>query len=66
MTLYISRGSVVKNLPARQETWVPSLVLEDPLEKEVAIHSSILAWEIPWKEEPGELQSMLLQKSLHD
>ena len=46
MTLYISRGSVVKNLPAKQETWVPSLVLEDRLEKEVAIHSSILAWEI--------------------
>ena len=63
MTLYISRGSVVKNLPAKQETWVPSLVLEDRPEKEVAIHSSILAWEIPWKEEPGGLQSRGSQKS---
>ena len=48
MTLYISRGSMVKNLPAKQETWVPSLVLEDRLEKEVAIHSSILAMGNPW------------------
>ena len=58
--------SVVKNLPAMQETQetqVPSLGAEDPLEKEVAPHSSILAWEIPWTEEPGGLQSMELQKS---
>ena len=56
-------GSVVKNPPAMQETWVRSLGQEDPLEKEMATHSSILAWEIPWTEEPGALQSMGLQKS---
>ena len=44
-------GSVVRNLPAMQETWFQSLGWEDPLEKEVATHSSILAWEIPWTEE---------------
>ena len=44
-----------KNLPAMQETWVQSLGWEDPLEKEMETHSSILAWEIPWTEEPGEL-----------
>ena len=44
-----------------QETWVPSLGQEDPLEKGMATHSSILAWEIPWTEEPGGLQSMGLQ-----
>jgi len=46
-----------------QEMWVCSLGGEDPLEKEMATHSSILAWEIPWTEEPGGLQSMELQKS---
>ena len=51
-------GSVVKNLPAMQETQVWSLGGKDPLEKEKATHSSILAWEIPWIEEPGGLQSM--------
>ena len=56
-------GSVVKNLPAMQETRVPSLGHEDPLEKEMATHSSILAWEIPWTEELGGLQSMGSQKS---
>ena len=56
-------GLVVKNLPAKQETWVRSLGRQDPLEKEMATHSSILAWEIPWTEEPGGLQSMELQKS---
>ena len=45
----------VKNLPALQETWVLSLGWEDPLEKGMAIHSSILAWRIPWTEEPGRL-----------
>ena len=45
----------VKNLPAVQETWVLSLGWEDPLEKEMATHSSILAWRIPWTEEPGGL-----------
>ena len=48
---------MVKNLPAMLETWVPSLGQEDPLEKEKAIHSSILAWRIPWTEELGGLQS---------
>ena len=46
-----------------QEMWVRSLVWEDPPEKEMATHSSILAWDIPWMEEPGELQSMKLQKN---
>ena len=49
-----------------QETWVWSLRQEDPLEKEMATHSSILAWEIPWTEEPDGLQSVGLQKSLSD
>ena len=51
-------GSVVKNSPAKQETQVQSLGQEDPLEKEMATHSSILAWEISRTEEPGRLQSM--------
>ena len=50
---------MVKNLPAVQDMWVPSLGREDPLEKELATHSSILAWEIPWAEKPGRLQSRL-------
>ena len=50
-------GSVVKNPPAKQETWVLSLDWEDHLEKEMATRSSILAWEIPWTEEAGRLQS---------
>ena len=49
---------MVKNLPAIQESRVQSLGQEDPLEKEMATHSSILAWEIPWTEKPGGLQSM--------
>jgi len=53
----------VKNLPAMQETWVQSLGQEDPLEKEMATHSSVLAWKISWTEEPGGLQSMMLQGS---
>ena len=56
-------GSAVKNLLGMQETQVRSLDWEDPLKKERATHSSILAWEIPWTEEPGELQSMGSQKS---
>ena len=51
-------GFVVKNPPALQEMWVWSLSQEDPLEKEMATHSNILAWEIPWTEEPGGLQFM--------
>ena len=58
-------GSAVKNPLAMQETWVLPLGLEDPLEKEMATHSSILAWEIPWTEEPGGLQSVGLQNR-HD
>ena len=53
---------MVKNMPANQETGVRSLSQEDPLEKEMATHSSILAWEIPWKVEPGGLQFMGLQR----
>ena len=56
----------VKNLPAKQEMWVRSLGQEDPLEKEMATHSSILAWEIPWTEEPGGLQSMGSQRVRQD
>ena len=56
-------GSTVKNPPAMQETWVLFLDREDPLEKEMATHSSILVWEIPWTEEPGGLQSVGLQNS---
>ena len=51
-------GSVVKNLLAMQKTWVRSLGWEDPLEKGMATHSSILAWRIPWTEEPAGLESM--------
>ena len=54
---------MVKNLPAKQGTWVQSLGQEGPLEEEMATHSSIFAWDIPWTEEPGELQSMGSQKS---
>ena len=57
---------MVKNLPARQETWVPSLGGEDPLEKGMATHSSILAWKMPGIEEPGGLQSMGLQRVRHN
>ena len=56
----------VKRLPAMQETWVRSLGREDPLEKEMATHSSTLAWKIPWTEEPGRLQSMELQRVGHN
>ena len=62
-------GSAVKNLPVMQETqetWVQSLGREDPLEKEMATHSSILAWKIPWAEEAGRLQSMGSRRVGHD
>ena len=55
-------AQLVKNLPAMQETWVQSLGWEDPLEEGMAAHSSILAWKIPWTEEPGGLQSMESQR----
>ena len=57
---------MVKHLPAMRETRVQSLGWEDPLEKEIAIHSSTLAWKIPWTEESGRLQSMGLQRVRHD
>ena len=56
----------VENPPAIQETWVQSLGWEDTLEKQMATHSSILAWRIPWTEEPGDLLSMGLQRVRHD
>ena len=56
----------MKDLPAMQEAWVQSLGQEDPLEEEMVTPSSILAWRIPWTEEPGELQSMGSQKSEHN
>ena len=66
----ITRAALVaqtgKNLPAVQKTWVPSLNQEAPLEKGMATHSSILAWRIPWTEEPGGLQSMRSQRDQHD
>ena len=55
-------AQLIKNLPAVQETWVQSLGWEDPLEKEMATHSSTLAWKVPWTEEPGRLQSMGSQR----
>ena len=59
-------AQMVKNLPSVQETRVHSLGWEDPLEKGMASHSSILAWRIPWTEEPGRLQSVGLQRVGHD
>ena len=53
---------MVKNPPAMQETWVPSLGREDPLEEEMETHSSILAWRVSWTEEPGRLQSRVSQR----
>ena len=59
-------AQMVKHLPAMRETQVRFLGWEDPLEKEMATHSSVLAWKIPWTEEPGRLQSMGLQRVRHD
>ena len=59
-------AQMVKNLPAMQETWVRSLGQEDVLEKRMATHSSILAWRIPWTEEPGGLQSVGSQRVEHN
>ena len=58
--------TMVKDLPAMQEAQLQSLGREDPLEKRIATHFSILAWRIPWTEEPGGLQSMGLQRAGHD
>ena len=72
LSIYICRdsgfpvSSLVKNVPAMQDTQVRSLGWEDPLEKEMATHSSTLAWRIPWREEPGRLQSMGSQRVGHD
>ena len=63
---YFPVAQIVKNLPAVQETWVQSLGQEDPLEKELAIHSSILDWRIPRIEEPEGLQFMGSQRVGHD
>ena len=57
---------MVKFLPAKQETWVPSLGQEDLLEKEMDTYSRILAWKMPWMEQPGRLQSMGSQRAGHD
>ena len=62
-------GSMIKNPPAMQETqeiWVPSLGWEDAREEELATYSSILAWRVTWTEEPGGLQSIGLQRFVHD
>ena len=70
LAIYIHRASLaaqtVKHLPAMQETQVRSLGWEDPMEKEMATHSSIPAWRIPWIEEPGRLQSTGSQRVGHD
>ena len=59
-------AQMVKNLPAMWETWILSMGQEDPLEKGIATHSRILAWRIPWTEEPGGLRAMGLQRVGHD
>ena len=59
-------AQMIKNPPAKPETWVQPSGWEDPLEKGTATHSSILAWRIPWTKEPGRLQSMGLQRVGHD
>ena len=61
----MSVTQTAKNLPAMQETWVQSLSQEDPLKREIATHSSILAWRIPWTEGPGGLQSLASQRVGH-
>ena len=66
LCLVIIVAQRLKCLPAMWETWVPSLGREDPLEKEMATYSSILAWRIPWAEEPGGLQSTGLQRVRHN
>ena len=63
-SLLITLAQMVKNMPAMQEIQVLSLGQEDPLEKRMATHSSILAWKIPWTEEPGRLQSMGSQSDM--
>ena len=59
-------AQLVKNPPAMRETWIRSLGWDDPLEKGIATYSSVLAWRIPWTEEPGRLQFMGSQRVRHD
>ena len=59
-------AQTIQNSPAMQETWVQSLGQEDAMEKRMATHASLLAWRVPWTEEPGGLQSMGLQRVRHD
>ena len=59
-------AQIIRNPPAMQETWARSLGRENPLEEDMATHSSILAWKIPWTKEPGGLQSIGSQKVRHD
>ena len=59
-------AQTVKRPPTMWETWVQSLGQEDPLEKDMATHSSTLAWKIPWREEPGKLQFMESQRVVHN
>ena len=59
-------AQMVKRLPTMKETWIQPLGWKDLLEKEMTTHSSILAWKIPWMEEPGRLQSMRLERVIHD
>ena len=66
LLLTVTKTQMVKRLPTMWETRVRSLGWEDPLEKEMATHSSTLAWKIPWTEEPGRLQSMGSQRVGHD
>ena len=64
--IYFPVAQMVKRLPTMRENWLRSLGWEDPLAKEMATHSSILAWKIPWMEEPGRLQCMGSQRVTHD
>ena len=66
MDFHFLLSQLVKNLPAMQEIWVQSLGQEGPLGEGMATHSSVLAWRIPWTEEPGRLQAMGLQRVRHD
>ena len=66
LSTFSSPAQTIKNLPALQDTRVQSLGWEDPLEKEMETHSRILAWRIPWTEEPGGLQSMEPQRTGHN
>jgi len=65
-TIWVPGGSVVKNLPEKQEMWVSSLGQEDPLEKEMANYSSIILWKILWLKKPGRLWSMVSQRLRYD